>query len=81
MAESINQRLDRVLDHVQDLGATPKQIVLSHEDLDELTRGAARDEPGAQDSYRDVPVKQGEIGHSSYVETAGGPSGDTNFGV
>lgn len=81
MAESIKVRLDRVLDQVKDLGAAAKQIVLSHEDLDELTKGAAKDKPGAQDAYRDVPVKQGEIGQSSYVEATGGPSGDTNFGV
>ena len=81
MAESIKQQLDRVLDQAKDLGATAKQIVLSHEDLDELTGGDAKDKPGAQDAYRDVPVKQGEIGQSSYVETTGGPSGDTNFGV
>ncbi len=81
MAETIGQRLDRVLDHAKDLGATTKQIVLSHEDLDELTHNGAKDGPGAQDSYRDVPVRQGEIGQTSYVETSGGPSGDTNFGV
>lgn len=87
MAESIQQRLDRVLDHVKDLGAQAKRIVLSKDDLAELAGGATPESAQTNEPQREVrdycgvPVKRGEIAQSSYVETQGGPSGDTNFGV
>ena len=74
--ESINQRLDRVLDHVTDLKAKAEKIVLSSDDWKEL--GGSDDQ---QANYRDVPLLRGEIGQSSYVATSGGPNGDVNFGV
>ena len=81
MAESIQQRLDRVLDHVNDLGARAREIVLSHDDLHELRGDDDPNAPSDGGDYREVPVKRGEIGQSSYVEAQGTPSGDTNFGV
>ena len=75
--ESIQTRLDRVLEHVGELKAKAEQIVLSREDLKELTG----EEDAAGGDYQGVAVQRGEIGQSSYVATTGGPSGEVNFGV
>ena len=74
MAEAIQARLDRVLDHLDSQGAKAHRIVLSSDDLKELGEAQAS-------AYRDVPIEQGTIGVSSYVEAKGAPSGDANFGI
>ena len=72
--ESIQTRLDRVLERVSALQAKAERIVLSSDDLKELGGEG-------ESAYKGVPLQHGEMGQSSYVATTGGPNGDVNFGV
>ena len=73
MAEPIHKRLDRVLDRLAHQGGKARRIVLSPDDLREFG--------GGDGGYRSVPVEQGAIEQSSFIEVEGAPSGDANFGV
>lgn len=79
MGETIRQRIDSVLEHIQSLKAKPVEIVLTKADLEEFCSG----EPAtsASQSYRNVHLRQGGIDGSSYVTAEGTPSGASNFGV
>jgi hypothetical protein len=79
VSQSIQQRLDHVIDHINDIGARATQIVLTESDYEELQRaGAALDTKGA---YRNLPVRKGQIGGSSYVDSEHAPSGNTSFAI
>lgn len=81
MSESMQQRLDRVIDHVAELGAKACRIVLAEGDLQQFERELRGEGGSPPRQYRGVPVTRGEIGGNSFVEADGTPSGSTNFGV
>lgn len=73
---TVQQRTDQALERIRRLGATPTRIVLTEADYDRFGDGGP-----APESYDGVPVAKGQIGGSSYVETRGAPSGETNFAI
>ena len=81
VSETIQERIDRVIDHVGELGARAARIVLTDWHLKELREGPGTSEVDGRETYRGIPVHFGQIGGSSFVESEGAPSGDTNFGV